>query len=597
MCTVTFIPTTDGVYLTSNRDEGHMRKTAIHPQTYQLPGGMTLLCPLDADRGGTWIAARQNGDAVVLLNGADSAHLRRPPYRESRGIILLQLLEQNDPAASFDQMELQDIEPFTLVLYCDHRLFECQWDGRIKTRQMLDPRQPQIWSSSTLYDEEVKSRRREWFQQWRNRTPELTSPAILDFHHHAGNTDTRNALVMKRGEQMSTVSISQIFITKSFSSMSYLDLRQQQHYDAVMPLSENITKRTTKPLRRWQWKLRTTMIRLLHWEYWPFHVLYLPVYIYWLWLSIRARSFFFFSAANPLIQNAGFLLESKIDIYRLLPKASYPETILVQPGLALEELKEKISASGLSYPLIAKPDIGQRGVLVKLLECDADLEQYLGKVRVDFLVQLYVPYQQEIGVFYYRIPGEKQGRVTGIVEKGFLQITGDGRSTIEELIWKDDRALLQWKTLARSLGEEMYSVLPEGERKELVPYGNHSRGALFIDSSHKASEAFCRTMDELCQQIPEFYYGRLDIRFESWESLERGERFSIIELNGAGSEPTHIYDPRHSVFFGWKEIMRHWNILFRISLLNAKRLDRPLMSRKEGLRMLRENARYLKLLE
>ena len=118
----------------------------------------------------------------------------------------------------------------------------------------------------------------------------------------------------------------------------------------------------------------------------------------------------------------------------------------------------------------------------------------------------------------------------------------------------------------------------------------------FLDESQRADEELRRQIDQLCQKVPGFYYGRLDIRFESWEALREGKNFSVIELNGAGSEPTHMYDPRHSLFFAWKEIVRHWIILWRISRQNKKRTGLSYMTWKEGRKLLKANGEYVRKL-
>jgi hypothetical protein len=139
--------------------------------------------------------------------------------------------------------------------------------------------------------------------------------------------------------------------------------------------------------------------------------------------------------------------------------------------------------------------------------------------------------------------------------------------------------------------------LPEGTTQTLVPYGNHCRGAKFIDCSERITAELVDVVDRICRQIPDFYYGRLDLKFTSWEHLLQEKSFSIIEVNGAGSEPTHMYDPGHSLFFAWKEIMRHWRLLYRISLTNAEQRNIPLMSTRQGWRMIIAHTRYLKILE
>jgi hypothetical protein len=125
-------------------------------------------------------------------------------------------------------------------------------------------------------------------------------------------------------------------------------------------------------------------------------------------------------------------------------------------------------------------------------------------------------------------------------------------------------------------------VLPVGEQRNLVPYGNHIRGAKFLDFSHRISTALTDVINEMCMQIPEFYFGRLDLMYNSFEELEQGKNFAVVELNGAASEPTHIYDPKHSIFFAWRELSRHIRYMFEISVANHQR-GIPFLDRKVGM--------------
>ena len=337
-------------------------------------------------------------------------------------------------------------------------------------------------------------------------------------------------------------------------------------------------------------------IKLFHWEYWPFHVVYGPIYFYWLWLCIKARSFFFFNTSNPSIKNGGFLMESKWAIYNLLPKGYYPQTLFFQAGCKPNEVIDIIHRNHLSYPLIGKPDIGMQGISVKKLDTEAELVEYALNAKVNFLIQEFVPYKNEVGIFYYRYPTEQKGHISGIVGKEFLAVTGNGVSTITELLKQDKRSVLQLPVLKRTYGLSLDKILTKDEELVLVPYGNHARGAKFVDASHLIDEKLIQSIDAVCHQVNEFYYGRLDIRYNTLEELKEGKNFSIIEMNGAGSEPTHIYDPRHSIFFAWKEIIRHWNILWRISRLNYHPQRNPYMNTRSGLNMLKENKQYVKMI-
>ena len=341
---------------------------------------------------------------------------------------------------------------------------------------------------------------------------------------------------------------------------------------------------------------RPFFIRLFNWEYWSFNTIYIPIYIVWVGLCLRARSFFFFAASNPSIKNGGFLNESKRDIHPLIPACVHPKTAFFAVTTDKDKVLRPLQELGFRFPLIGKPDIGGRGRGIKKITGAAELAAFVDSAQMDFHVQEFVPYPKEVGIFYYRYPGEARGHISGIVRKEFLSVTGDGRSTIRQLLEKDRRAILQWETLKKVHGTFFGVVLPQGRVMELVPYGNHARGARFLDDSHLIDEDLTTVIDRICRQIPEFHFGRLDIRYQDWEELRQGKGFSVIEVNGAGSEPTHIYDPRHSLFFAWKEIIRHWIILCRISRMNHRR-GFPYLCFREGIRMFREDKSWSKKLD
>ncbi len=276
------------------------------------------------------------------------------------------------------------------------------------------------------------------------------------------------------------------------------------------------------------------------------------------------------------------MMESKKQIYNLIPQRYYPNTDLIAAGTPLNEVLEKVQQLGLQFPLIAKPDIGLRGSAVKKIENQNQLKTYCEKANFDFLVQALIPFPNEIGVFYVRYPHEKTGRITGIVAKEFLIVTGDGQATIETLIKKDPRHEMQLAVLQKEYGTELQTVLQKGEQRNLVPYGNHIRGAKFLDNSDWISPKLNEVINEMCLQIPGFYFGRLDLMYNTLEELEQGKNFAVVELNGAASEPTHIYDPKHSIFFAWKELIRHIRYMFEISAANHKN-GVPYLSHKVGM--------------
>ena len=340
---------------------------------------------------------------------------------------------------------------------------------------------------------------------------------------------------------------------------------------------------------------RPFFIRLFNWEYWGFVAVYIWIYPVWIFLCLRARSLFFFAASNPSIKNGGFIAESKKDIISIIPPDKHPKTVFFNLPINAEIVLMDLRRAGMQFPLIGKPNVGGRGRGVKALRDEKEVREYVQKAFMDFHIQEFVSYKNEAGIFYYRYPGSARGKISGIVRKEFLTVTGDGQSTISEIMQRDKRAIMYLADLQRIHGEALEVVLPAGEKKIVSPYGNHARGSKFLDDSHLVDEELTEAIDRLCKEIPDFYFGRLDIRYESWELLKQGKNFSIIEVNGAGSEPTHMYDPKHSLFYAWKEIVRHWIILWRISRMNHKRGHRYL-SFREGIQMFREGSKYAKIL-
>lgn len=594
MCTVTYLPANDGFYLTSNRDESINRARAIPPREYE-EDNIKLLYPKDPDKNGTWIALKNNGDAVVLLNGAFFKHTVQLPYKKSRGLILMDIIKADHPTLFYRTMDLDGIEPFTIVLYVSEKLQECRWDGERKHITALDRTKPYIWSSATLYDKMAIAKRNSWFNEWRRFRYARTKEGILHFHRFGGAGDLKDGLVIDRDGKMKTMSITNLSVTPLGMTMTYHDLKDNKQYNSKLAIEPRLERSAGKAEKVPLLALRIFFIKLFSWEFWPFRVVYLFLMPYWFWLSLKARSLFFFNTSNPLIKNGGFAMESKDQIYKIMPDRYYPRTLSFDKKANAALVSSTLHKERLSFPVIAKPDIGGRGVLVKKINNEAELTEYITKIKVDFLLQEFVEFKNEVGIFYYRIPGEDKGCISGIVGKNFLTVMGDGRSTIEQLLISEPRYLLQLRVLQHTHKEVLQQILSPGEVHTLVPYGNHARGAKFIDLSHLINEQLTRTIDDVCRQVPEFYFGRMDVMYNNWKELCEGKNFSIVELNGAGSEPTHIYDPKHSLWFAWREITRHWKLLYRISKLNHERQGLPYLTYRQGREMLKNNSAYEKL--
>ncbi len=312
------------------------------------------------------------------------------------------------------------------------------------------------------------------------------------------------------------------------------------------------------------------LTRVLHWEYWPWQIVYFPIMLYWLWLSVKARSFFFFFNTNPGIESGGMLVESKNDILKLIPGELKPRTLFYSYPASFEEVSEGMKEKGIRFPVIGKPDHGERGWMVEKIAGAAELNKYIDRIRTDFLIQEYIDLPHEAGIFYCKIPGQDKGFVSSMVVKDLLKITGNGTETVREIIKQYPRASLQLEALENRIPDQMNLVPLKGEVIELVPIGNHSRGTTFLNGNHMINDQLNRVFDKISSGIPGFFYGRFDIRYSSPECLYRGENIKILELNGAKSEPAHIYDPGYPIFRAYRDLFHHWNLLYRIAALNRK---------------------------
>lgn len=234
MCTVSFISTDNGIYITSNRDEKTIRASAIPPTLYSLPNGLACF-PKDAKAGGTWIAAHENGTVAVLLNGGLEAHTPLQAYRKSRGLIFTDLLSQNDLVQYFQfTIDLNNIEPFTLIVWQHDLLFECIWDGDEKIVNSLNKNHPHIRSSVTLYDFAIRQKRENWFTTWLKQTPPANQDDILHFHEFTGDGDSANDLRMNRDEFYKTVSITGIHISHKNVKLVYKDLQNNEVFQTLL---------------------------------------------------------------------------------------------------------------------------------------------------------------------------------------------------------------------------------------------------------------------------------------------------------------------------------------------------------------------------
>jgi hypothetical protein len=317
-------------------------------------------------------------------------------------------------------------------------------------------------------------------------------------------------------------------------------------------------------------RLHIWLQRFLRWEFWPWQVVYVPIAIYWFFLAIKARGWVFFSAANPCMRFGGLVAYSKTDITKLVPENYLPKTVFIEVSDDISHIISEVQRSGMEFPLIIKPDMGERGKGVKILRTEEDLQTALNSVHERMLLQVYVDLPLEFGVMYSRKADEVKGRITSIVIKDFPTVTGDGKRTLLQLILANERTRFSYKIHIKRFANRLNEVLPRGEKLRVVHIGNHILGTTFNNGNHLNSGELETVFDNLAKQIKGFHIGRFDLRTESIEELKKGN-FKVIEVNGVNSEPCHIYDPNMPLWKGLRDLLCHWTRIYEISVANHQK--------------------------
>jgi len=337
------------------------------------------------------------------------------------------------------------------------------------------------------------------------------------------------------------------------------------------------------PLFTWRGRrlLLSRWRRFSNWEFWPFYVTNVVTFVYVLYTGlVKYRRATLFTLTNPAIKpDSGFIGERKSAIFKGLRQEYVGRWRLVGAANTMQDrldlLHSFMADHSLDYPIVLKPDAGQRGQGVKICPDLETARQWLEQAERDYLIMEYLP-GEEFGVFYYRLPDQPRGRIFSINRKKLLDVVGDGKSTLEELILRDERAVCMAPMFFENLEADLLDIIPEGQTRQLGQVGTHSRGSLFLDGADLISPELLERVERIVENYSGFYFGRFDLKAPSEEDLREGKNLKVIELNGLTSEATHIYDPKNSIFYAWKTLIDQWSIAFDIAEANLKKGLQPM---------------------
>ncbi len=324
--------------------------------------------------------------------------------------------------------------------------------------------------------------------------------------------------------------------------------------------------------------------RLTQWEFWPPWAFYPPVVLYIIFLGLKYRCLTLFTCANPAIEDGGFIGESKSAILFRLGKAAESRQFiarlaLLEQSLSFEKKLERALAfmqqNSLAYPVVLKPDAGERGSGVSIVRSNRELEDYLlASGRTNVIIQEYAA-GFEFGVFCYRFSQADRAQIFSITRKVFPSVVGDGQSSLEELILKDKRAVCMSRAYFAAQRERLWEVPAPNTLVQLIEIGTHCRGCIFLDGDEVRSSELEAAIDKLAKTFAGFHFGRFDIRTQSLEDFQQGKNFKVVELNGVTSEATSIYDPKNSLFDAYRILFRQWRLAFEIGQENRKLGAKP----------------------
>jgi len=311
--------------------------------------------------------------------------------------------------------------------------------------------------------------------------------------------------------------------------------------------------------------------RALRWEFWPMPVFYFPIVLYIFYLCARYRGLTFLSV-NPGLPMSGLIGERKAATLQQLNGSEFLARFKVLTSsqdleTRFQHAQRFMRKLDLSYPIVMKPDFGQRGQGVEVVRNDKQMRNYLASARNDTILQEHIP-GEEFGLFYLRYPEQEQGEIFSITEKTFPILVGDGEKNLEQLIMDNPRTHYMAKYLLELHQDKLTEILANEERFKVVEIGSHCRGSVFLDGNRYITGDLRQQIDSLSRNIEGFYFGRYDIRVVDKRSLQAGQSFKVLEVNGVTSESTNVYDPKNSVFDAYKILFRQWRAAFEIGKQN-----------------------------
>ena len=306
-------------------------------------------------------------------------------------------------------------------------------------------------------------------------------------------------------------------------------------------------------------------IRLTNKEYWNANIFFIPLAFYMVYWAIKARSIFFFSAANPAIPTGGLVGESKDDISKLIPPQYRPKTIALKQGDTLREIQHKMESVQLGFPVIIKPIVGCRGMMVKKVMSISEILTHLYEYNTDFLLEEFIDYPVEGAILYWKNPETGESDVQSVTLKEFLSVKGDGVSGVKDLLMQNPRGVLQVSRLEREYPSKMASIPRCNEHVIIEPIGNHCRGTKFLNYNYLINANMVQAYDKIQEDLQGCYVYRLDVKAPSIADLQAGRNIKILEINGVGADPAHIFAPNTPLFEMFHAYIRLWEKIYDVA--------------------------------